>query len=109
MNYTLLSDFCTFTRILTKKYHIPELKWPGIPYTQNPWQGLNYATDFHSPFISSTVIPLFEIQYFLLFQSCIQVIFKFSQILNNLFGERSIEKQVIYQFFAENSKVSRPL
>ena len=92
MNYTLLSDFCTFTRIMTKKYHIPELKWTGIPYTQNPWPGLNYATDFHSPFISSTVIPLFGIQYFLLFQSCIQVTFKFSQILNNLFGERSMEK-----------------
>ena len=25
-----------YTQILTKKYHIPELKWPGIPYTQNP-------------------------------------------------------------------------
>ena len=57
-----------------------------------PLAGLNYATDFHSPFISSTVIPLFGIQYFLLFQSCIQVTFKFSQILNNLFGERSMEK-----------------
>ena len=53
MNYTFLSDFCTMyripkiqeklntlSRILTKKYHIPELKWPGIPYTQNPWPGL---------------------------------------------------------------------
>ena len=29
-----------YTRILTKKYHIPELKWPEIPYTQNPWPGL---------------------------------------------------------------------
>ena len=29
-----------YTRVLTKKYHIPELKWPGIPYTQNPWPGL---------------------------------------------------------------------
>ena len=58
MNYTFLSDFCTtyrmpkiqeklntfYTRILTKKYHIPELKWPGIPYTQNPWPGLENVT-----------------------------------------------------------------
>ena len=29
-----------YTRILTKKYPIPELKWPEIPYTQNPWPGL---------------------------------------------------------------------
>jgi len=25
---------------MTKKYHIPEIKRPKIPYTQNPWPGL---------------------------------------------------------------------
>ena len=34
-------NWILYTRILTKKYHIPELKWPGIPYTQNPWPGLS--------------------------------------------------------------------
>ena len=33
-------NWILYTRILTKKYHIPELKWLGIPYTQNPWPGL---------------------------------------------------------------------
>ena len=35
-------NWILYTRILTKKYHIPELKWPEIPYTQNPWLGLNH-------------------------------------------------------------------
>ena len=29
-----------YTRIVTKKYHIPVLKGLQIPYTQNPWQDL---------------------------------------------------------------------
>ena len=32
-----------YIRIVTKKYHIPELKGLRIPYTQNPWPGLNWA------------------------------------------------------------------
>ena len=32
-----------YTRIVTKKYHIPELKGLRIPYTQNPWPGLSFA------------------------------------------------------------------
>ena len=55
MNYTFLSDFCTIYPIpkiqkklntlypnFDQKYHIPELKWPGIPYTQNPWPSRMY-------------------------------------------------------------------
>ena len=29
-----------YTRISAKKYRIPWLKTPKIPYTQNPWPGL---------------------------------------------------------------------
>ena len=32
-------NWILYTRILTKKYHIPELKWPEIPYTQKPLAG----------------------------------------------------------------------
>ena len=36
-----------YTRIVTKKYHIPVLKGFQIQYTQNPWPGLisSLATD----------------------------------------------------------------
>ena len=64
----------------------------------------NYATIFHSPFISNTVISLFGNQYFLPFQSCIQVTFKFSQILNNFFGERSIQKTGDLSIFCRKFK-----
>ena len=30
-----------YTRISAQKYRIPWLKTPKIPYTQNPWLGLN--------------------------------------------------------------------
>ena len=29
---------------MTKKYHLPEIKRPKIPYTQNPWPGLKLGS-----------------------------------------------------------------
>jgi len=34
-----------YTRISAKKYRIPWLKTPKIPYTQNPRPGLNYVSN----------------------------------------------------------------
>ena len=36
-------NWILYTRLFTKKYHMPELKWPEIPYTQNPWPGLVFS------------------------------------------------------------------
>ena len=82
MNYTFLSDFCTIYRIpkiqeklntlypnFDQKYHIPELKWPGIPYTQNPWPGLYSSLLKRDKTVTFLIclrqrIPIFGYSYF---------------------------------------------
>ena len=56
-------NWILYTQILTKKYHIPELKWPGIPYTQNPWPGLTgrFATTIFNATQRCDVGTMFEL------------------------------------------------
>lgn len=38
-----------------KKYHIPELKRPGIPYTQNPWPEYCFSSYINLHILFSSV------------------------------------------------------